>query len=231
VTPRGSLPAVQIVNKRQVKLEFEVAKFGPSGLGSVDVYVTIDDGQTWEKSPIDANANLPLVPDARGGTPVRGSVTVPLNREGVIHGFYIVVKNRAGHGKPAPERGYSPQIRVEADLTPPEAKLFGPQPDSTKRDTLLLTWEAFDRNLAPNPISLEWAPKKDGPWTHIGPDMLENTGKFAWEVPANIPPNVFLRLSVRDKAGNIALAQTMEPVLIDFSEPEVQVIGLDKTSR
>jgi hypothetical protein len=229
--PRGTPPPVQIVNKRQVRLEFEVAKFGPSGLGSVEVYVTADDGQSWEKTPVDPNATLPLTGEARGGAPVRGSVLVPLNREGVVHGFYVVVKNRAGLGKPAPQRGDTPQIRVEVDTTPPEAKLFSPQPDPTKRDTLVLSWEAFDRNLAVNPISLEWAPKKEGPWSHIGAEMLPNSGKYAWEVPPNIPPNVYLRLTVRDTAGNVSVAQTNDPVLIDFSEPEVRVLGLDKTSH
>jgi hypothetical protein len=229
--PTGTLPPVQIVNKRQVRLEFEVAKFGPSGLGSVDVYVTLDDGKNWEKSPTDPGATLPSTGDGRGGAPVRGSVTVPLNREGVVHGFVIVVKNRAGLGKPAPQSGTPPQIRVEVDMTPPTATLFAPQPEPAKRDTLLLTWEASDRNLAVNPISLEWAPKKEGPWAHVGPEILPNTGRYSWEVPPNIPPNVFLRLSVRDTAGNVSVAQTAEPVLIDFSEPEVHVIGLDKTSR
>ncbi len=230
-TPRGTPLPVQIVNKRQVRLEFEVEKFGPSGLGSVEVYVTLDDGKNWEKSPIDPNATLPLSKEASGGGPVRGSVLVPLNREGVVHGFYLVVKNRAGHGKPAPQHGDTPQIRVEMDTTPPEAKLYCPQPDPTKRDTLLLTWEATDRNLAVNPITLEWAPKKEGPWAHIGAEMLPNSGKYSWEVPPNILPNVYLRLTVRDTAGNVSVAQTNEPVLIDFSEPEVKVLGLDKTSR
>jgi hypothetical protein len=231
VLPRGTLPPVQIVNKHQVRLEFEVAKFGPSGLGSVEVYLTTDDGQTWEKVPHDPNAKLPLTGDVREGSAVRGSVLVPLNKEGVVHGYYVVVKNRAGLGKPAPQRGDVPQIRVEMDTTPPEAKLFAPQPEPTKRDTLLLTWDAVDRNLAVNPITLEWAPKKEGPWAYIGPEMLPNSGRYAWEVPANIPPTVYLRLTVRDTAGNVSLAQTSEPVLIDFSEPEVHVLGLDKTSR
>jgi hypothetical protein len=230
-TSRGTHPAVQIVNKRQARLEFEVAKFGPSGLGSVEVYVTLDDGQTWERAPADPNATLPLTGDVRGGAPVRGTVMIPLTKEGIVHGYTIVVKNRAGLGKPAPQRGDAPQIRVEVDTVPPEAKLFSPQPDPAKRDTLLLTWEAFDRNLAVNPISLEWAPKKEGPWAHIGAEMLPNSGRYPWEVPPNIPPTVYLRLSVRDTAGNMSVALTSEPVLIDFSEPEVHVLGLDKTSR
>jgi hypothetical protein len=196
----------------------------------VEVYVTLDDGQTWEKSPADNSANLPLTADARGGVPVKGSVMVPLNREGVVHGYYIVVKNRAGLGKPAPQRGDLPQIRVEVDITPPEAQLYCPVPDPAKRDTLLLTWKATDRNLAVNPITLEWAPKPEGPWAHIGSEMLPNSGKHSWEVPPNVPPNVFLRLTVRDTAGNVSVAQTDKPVLIDFSEPEVRGIRLDTTT-
>ena len=44
--------------------------------------------------------------------------------------------------------------------------------------------------------------------------------------PATAPPNVYLRLTVRDTAGNKAVAQTPDPVLIDLSVPEVSNIGL-----
>jgi hypothetical protein len=222
---RGVLPPVQIVNKRKVSLDFEVAKFGPSGLGSVDVYVTLDDGQTWERTPADAGAAQSLQ-DTRTGSPVRGSVTVQLNKEGMVYGFYVVVKSRAGLGKPPPQTGDLPQIRVEVDTTAPEAELYSPQPEPGKRDTLILTWKASDRNLATNPITLEWAERKEGPWNFIGPEALPNAGRYSWQVPANVPPSVFLRLTVRDAAGNTAVAQTPEPVLIDFSVPEVNVIGL-----
>ena len=62
--PRGLMPPVQVVNKRTVKLEFDVGKFGPSGLGGVDVWVTTDDGATWESRHVDPSAMLPTSPDA-----------------------------------------------------------------------------------------------------------------------------------------------------------------------
>src|SRR5262249_6549095 len=68
----GQLPGLRIVNKRQVKLEFEVAKFGPSGLGSVDVYVTEDEGGTWEKTPGTPDVTLPVAGDIKAGTTARG---------------------------------------------------------------------------------------------------------------------------------------------------------------
>lgn len=219
---RGALPSLQIVNKRQVKLGFDVTRFGPSGLGGVDVYVTTDEGATWEKSAGDPNVSLPVTPETRGAQPVRGSVTVNLPRDGVIYGFYLVVKNRAGLGKEPPRSGDLPHARIELDTTGPEAKLYLPQPDPARRDCLTLAWEATDRNLAQNPVSIEWSAGRDGPWTFIGEAQLANTGRYLWQVPPNAPAKVYLKLSVRDTAGNTAVALTPEAVIIDVTPPEFE---------
>ena len=43
------------------------------------------------------------------------------------------------------------------------------------RDALLLTWNATDRNLAPNPIWLQYAEGPNGPWqTIVGPVDLKS---------------------------------------------------------
>ena len=227
---RPETPSLMIVNKRQIKLEFDVGKFGPSGLGGVDVYVTTDDGATWQKTPVDAGGAFSPPSDPHSSA-MRGAVTVSLQNEGVAYGYYLVVKSKAGLGKPAPHAGDPPQIRVELDATPPEAKLFRPQADPTRRDTLVLVWEATDKNLAANPVTLEWAaqPGPDAQWTPIGPGELPNTGRYAWQPTPDVPPNVYLRLTVRDTAGNRAVAQTNDPVLIDLSIPEVTNIGLGGT--
>jgi hypothetical protein len=217
---RGALPPLQIVNKRQVKLGFSVGRIGPSGLGNVDVYVTTDEGATWEKAPADSNPTLPVTGEARGVGPVQGSVTVSLPRDGVIYGFCLVVKSRAGLGKQPPRAGDPPHVRIEVDTMPPDAKLFAPVPDPTRSDRLVLSWEAKDRNLAPNPVSLEWAASPQGPWSFIGDPQLPNTGRYSWQVPDNTPAKVYLRLSVRDSAGNNAIAQTDQPVIIDVIIPE-----------
>jgi hypothetical protein len=186
----------------------------------------MDDGRTWEKSPADPNAALPLAANGQGTAPVHGSVTVQLNKEAAVYGFYLVVRSRAGLGKPPPRPGDLPLLRVEVDTTPPDAKLFKPQADPSHPDALLLTWEANDPHLATNPISLEWAPRKEGPWEYIGDTQLPNTGRYTWKVPANVPPSVFLRLQVRDQAGNTAVAVTPEPELVDLTVPEVSGISL-----
>ena len=227
---RGQLPPLQIVNKSQVKLDYEVAKLGPSGVGSVDVYVTTDEGQTWGMvRGLEAVAGMP-VSDPRAPT-VKGGVLVHLDKDDVIYGFYMIVKSGAGLGKAPPKNGDYPQIRIERDTTPPLARLLRPLADANRPDTLLLAWEASDKNLANNPVTLEWAAGKDGPWQYIGGPELPNTGRFTWTVPANIPPSVYLRLTVRDTAGNTAVAQTDQPELVDLSVPEVKIIGVGNSIR
>jgi hypothetical protein len=230
-TSHSGMPPLQIVNKKQVKLEFDVDKFGPSGLGGVDVYVTTDDGATWQVLNLDAGATVLPPVDARAGA-VRGSVTVPLVKEGVAYGYWVVVKSRAGLGKSGPHANDPPQIRIELDVTPPEATLLRPQADPARRDTLVLMWEATDKNLTNKPISLEWCdhPGPDAQWHFIGPEELPNTGRFDWQPPSDIAPNVYLRLTARDTAGNKAVAQTPKPVLIDLIVPEVSNLNLGGVS-
>lgn len=226
---RGQLPALKIVNKRQQMLGFDVARFGPSGLGGVDVYVSEDEGATWSKAVGDPAVSLPVSPEVNNQSPVKGSVTVQLPADGKVFGFYLVVKSRAGLGKPPPVPGTAPQVRLECDMTQPAAELYAPQPDPARGASLVLSWKAEDRNLAQNPISIEWSATGNPPWEFVGGQAeLPNTGRYTWQVPPKIPPKVFLKLSVRDTAGNVAVAQTGEPVLIDLTVPEVggvQVIG------
>jgi hypothetical protein len=213
-----------LVNTRRVKIQFEVPKAGPSGLESVDLYVTTDEGATWETSPIEPDVTLPSPGEGKREGPIQGFVTLTLPSEGVIYGFYLVVKSRAGLGKPPPRPGDLPQVRIEADTTLPVAELYALAPDPAHSERLILTWKAEDRNLAPNPVSLEWSATPNGPWSFIGDPQLPNTGRYSWQVPAEIPWKVYFRLTVRDAAGNAAIAQTDQPQVIDPIVPKPPII-------
>jgi hypothetical protein len=229
---RDALPPIQFVNTRQVTLEYEVANIGPSRVGSVELYVTRDDGLSWQRSQLagDINPVVPVSLDAGAPTAsVQRSLTVDLPGEGAF-GFYLVVKSGAGLGKPPPQNNTPPQMRIYVDTTAPVATLFHPEPDSRQRDTLVLTWTASDRNLAANPITLQWARSPDGIWQTIGTD-LPNSGRHAWKLPADVPAKVFLRLIVRDNANNTAVAETAQPILVDLNEPEVKIIRLTGMPR
>jgi RNA polymerase sigma factor (sigma-70 family) len=242
-TPRGALPPLKIVNKREVRLDFEVVKVGPSGLGGVDVYVTLNEGASWNKLPNELPLNWPAGADTHGPGPVRGSVNVQLSNEKVIYGFIVAVKSKAGLARPAPKAGEPPQVRVELDASAPQAQLFSPIPDPKKANALVLSWSASDRNLADNPITSAWAERKEGPWTLIGEQLpnksttgalpQEATGSYIWQLPDRMPSRVYLKLTTRDNAGNIAVAQADKPILIDLSVPETRniVVAPSDTSR
>jgi hypothetical protein len=226
--PAPALPALQFTRDHQVTLEYEVTKFGPSGVGSVEVYITRDDGQSWQLYGAPQTVSLP-VPTApadpkNSPTSLRRSVTVNLPNEGV-YGFYLVVKSGAGLGKPAPRNGTPPQIRVELDTTPPKAKLYELVPEPGSHDSLVITWTATDQNLVPK-VLLEWAEQHNGRWEPIGGGELPNTGRYSWQLPPGVPPQVYLRLTVRDAAGNVSVAQTAKPILIDLNQPEVANVNL-----
>ena len=172
--PRKQLPTVKFVNHPIFIMEYNLKNVGKSGIGSVELYRTQNDGQTWDLYAVDED--------------VKGSIqNGPQKRElelpgQGVYGFILIVKSRAGLGKRAPRPGDMPEIRVEVDTTPPDARLYAPTPDPINADALLLRWSATDKNLPLNPITLEWSEKRDGVWTPIIADH-ENTGQFKWQVP------------------------------------------------
>jgi hypothetical protein len=198
------------------------------------VYFTVDEGATWEQYRADMPPSWPSsAAFERSHGSLRGWVPVQLKDEGVIYGFYLVVKSKAGLGKAPPQRGEPPQIRVELDRTAPKAELYKPLADPNNHDALILEWGATDRNLAPNPVTLEYAERPDGPWQTIGEPQLPNgapKGRYQWRVSESVPSKVYLKLTVRDAAGNVAVAQTREPILVDLAVPDVVVTGASASS-
>jgi hypothetical protein len=214
---RQNLPPLQVVSKRPVRADIEITRVGPSGIGLIEIWATHDEGLTW---------SLAATESPQFNAVQKLSVPLPVSQEGLVHGFTLIVKSKAGLGRQPPVRGESPAIRIELDSTFPEATLFSPQPDPGRKDGLILTWKATDRNLTSQPIVLEWSDNREGPWNNIAGADLPNTGRYLWQVPANMPPAAYLRLSVKDQAGNIAIAQTQDPLLIDLNIPEIQLLGI-----
>jgi hypothetical protein len=218
-TRAGSSPqqAVKIVNSTQLSLDYRLDKVGPSGVGEVELYVTEDNGHSWRLLTKDTSATPPL--------------TAELPHEGV-YGFTLIVRSKAGLGKPAPKSGDAPQMRVEVDTTPPYGDLWPPRPEPGGSNELVLEWTATDRNLAPTPIKLQWA-ERPGSWQTIaenlpntGGDGVRTTGSYRWRLPPSFPDKVYLRLVVQDLAGNVNVAESRAPVLVDLSEPEANLTGI-----
>jgi hypothetical protein len=222
---RKALPPLQVVNNPQVTLEYALNRVGPSGVNKVELWLTRDDGQTWRRYAVDAEEVLDKQPLHNG----KYQRLLDLPPVDGVYGISLVVRSRAGLGKRPPQAGDVPQMRIEVDTKAPVAQLFKPTPDPNRRDALVISWTASDRNLVANPITLQWAEQPNGPWQNIGAN-LANTGHHVWQLPAQFPDRVYLRLLVRDSAGNEAVAVTREPQLVDLSEPEGTILGVVKSS-
>lgn len=236
---RKPLPIVQYLNQHVVKLQYEIKRFGPSGIGGIEIWLTKDDGATWEayakvrENEVDKEAvqgrqerDFEFIDDRR----------VPF-ADG-IYGLNLVVKNRAGMGR-TPRPGDAPELRVEIDTEKPFVQLLEPVPDPQNPGHLLLRWYAADKNLTAAPINLEYAEKLDGPWQPIKLDVENSgrhtnpkaTGDHSWKVPPGTPVQVYLRVRVRDKAGNEGIAATPTPQFVDLVEPEGALIGVLQPGR
>jgi hypothetical protein len=219
---RGPLPGLEYVNTNRVSINYAVDKIGASGLGSVDLYVTRDDGATWQRL---TGEQLTASTDPASPTPTQRSITADLPGEG-RYGFYLIVRSGVGLGKQPPRNGDRPQMRVEVDMTPPEGTLYGLQPAQGQPNAVVIRWKASDLNLPQRPIRLEWAERKGGPWQTIGEGDLPNTSYYTWKLPERIPGKVYLKMTITDLAGNTGVAESADPVTIDLTEPEARIISL-----
>jgi hypothetical protein len=85
-----------------------------------------------------------------------------------------------------------------------------------------IMWQATDKNLAPAPITLEYAEKLDGPWRVIA-EKIDNTGKYTWAVPPTEPYSFYVRVKAIDRAGNLALDTSKQNVVVDLTVPQVEI--------
>jgi hypothetical protein len=140
------------------------------------------------------------------------------------YGFTLVARSEANLGDPTPKVGDAPQQWIEVDVTPPSVELLAPEVMTAGGPgrSIKLRWKAADRNLTDTPISMYWAEKKDGPWVAVH-TYLPNTGEHAWIPTGKLPARAYLRLTVRDRAGNVSEAQTPQAVVVDTSLPRATI--------
>ena len=179
-------------------------------MGKVELYYTKDNGVQWHLLGEDADRTPPF--------------EVELPGEG-RYGLQIVVTSPAGNGQRPPQAGEAPTIQVEVDTTAPEADFYRTVPDPESNDALLIRWAARDSHLPGQPVRLYYSETLEGPWEQIATD-LPASGSYSWHVPPRTPYQVYLKMVILDMCHNESAAVTPEPVLVDLSKPEAEVIGI-----
>ena len=205
--PSGQRP--RMVNVRAFELEYEIDSVGSSGVGKVELWGTRDGGRNWSIFGVD--------PDNRSPLPVS------IDAEG-IYGFRIVVQSGSGLGGRPPADGDAPDIWIGVDLTKPSGRITSAEV-AAEAGELAIGWEAGDDVLDTRPIAISFSAGAGGPWTPIAAG-LENTGSYRWRLDNRVPDRIFLRLEVRDEAGNVGAFETAEAVSLDRHRPEGRIRGV-----
>jgi hypothetical protein len=190
------------VNSLTFDLDYDIQTVGPWGVAKVELWGTKDGGRQWQSLGVDQDNRSPM------------RVTVPAAGK---YGFRILVDGGNGASAPTPQPGDSPELIVGVDLTPPRAELRLADPGQGPfAGQVIIRWSAQDENLAARPIALFYSASPEGPWSTIATD-IDNSGEYSWRLGREAPARVFLRLEVRDLAGNVEVRQS--PTAIDLNVP------------
>jgi len=201
--PAGERP--YMVNSRRFALDYEVESAGGAGIAKVEIWGTRDAGRTWQSYGLQPAAH--------------GPIKVKVDTEG-LYGFRIVVVDGKGLTARPPHSGDLPELWVGVDLTKPLARItFSDLGTGEHTGELLIHYEASDAMLAARPVTLSFTDHPGGPYSTIAAG-LENMGSYTWRFDSRVPERVFLRLEVRDEAGNVGVFETPEPVSLDPDRPK-----------
>ncbi len=200
----------QLLGSTHVTLEYQIEQQGPSGVSKVEVWLTRDEAQTWQRLCEDSDRRSPVDFDLPG--------------EGLF-GISLVLTNGTGIGGTPPSKGETPDYWLEIDQTKPVARLLPVRPGTGEEaGTLLITWIASDENLGPDAIDLFYATRRDGSWLPLAKG-IKNEGIFRWPVPRDAGQEFYVRLDVTDRAGNTTRCESPQPLVLDLARPKARVLG------
>lgn len=202
----------RIVNSRRFQVGYAVDDVGPSGIGSVELFITQDQGRKWWKYGDDPDRRSPF------------DVEVPQDGE---YGFSIRVRSGVGLTNDPPLPGEPPSITVAVDQTPPTVELLSAQQgQGAGSNRVQIRWRIADEHLASKPVAVYYAPTRNGPWESVS-GWTDDMGSFEWPVAPGAPHQFYVRVVARDVAGNTAKAESTQPIMVDLARPTARIVDVD----
>jgi hypothetical protein len=199
----------QLINTLRASLDYRIDQVGPSGVGKVEVWLTSDNGNSWQMRCEDADRRSPADFDLPGDG---------------LYGVRLAITNGNGFGGRAPLPGEQPQCWIEVDTTPPMVQLREVEP-VTNGGTIEIRWMVNDKNLGPEPINLYYATRKEGSWQPMARG-LKNDGSYRWTFPRDMGSQFFVRIEAIDQAGNVTRVDSPAAITLDMTEPRASVVGV-----
>jgi len=206
--PPGERP--RMTRTKRFNLDYSIDAVGPLGVEKVELWATRNGGRDWDLWGVDEDHESPFL--------------VEMENEGV-YGFRIVIVGKNGLASETPRSGDLADLWVGVDTTKPVAEIttatYGTDAYAGHLD---IQWDVNDDHLGARPITLQFSEKRNCDWTTIA-SGLPNTGQYYWRVDSRVPPSFFLRLEVRDEAGNVNSYQLKSPIKSAGLTPRGQVQG------
>ena len=208
---RASKAPIQIIGTQRFRLNYGIDSIDPSGVARVDLWLTRDDGKTWQTWGSD--------PDNKSPFPVE------VQQEG-RYGFKIVVHSKDGLTGQGPSSGDDPDMWVLIDTQSPLARITSvPYGRGKEAGRLVVNYSVSDKFLTLRPIVLAYSPNPQGPWDVIG-EGLRNEGRFVWKPTPDVPDRIFLRIDALDKAGNVGVHVLSQAIDVSGLVPRGTIHGV-----
>lgn len=208
--------AARTINARKFQIDYRLENVGPSGVRSIELYMTQDQGQSWWRYGEDADRQSPFVVEVPGdGT----------------YGFVLRVQSGAGFTTEPPRPGETPDISVMVDTTDPILQLLPVRRgQGTAAKQLHISWTLRDQAPAARPIEISFSRQADGPWESIT-GWIDDSGSYVWTMPEGLADAIFVRVTARDRAGNKTVSQTAEPIVVDLQTPRARIVDVERMDR
>ncbi|HLJ97449.1 MAG TPA: hypothetical protein VKU02_30095 [Gemmataceae bacterium] len=181
-TAHGQPGANRIIYTRQptFRIPFETDG-GDRRLQEVQLYVSEDQGQTWQKKD--------AVPPERHGFNFRA------DHDG-LYGFAVRTVDYAGRANPTTVQGIRPQLEVYVDTQLPVVML---RAASAREGMVSVEWDIREDHLDLSSFVLEYHVPGGGEWIPLSVEPVAS-GQRSWSPSVSGPVDV--RLRVRDLAKN-----------------------------
>ncbi|MEL7263737.1 MAG: hypothetical protein AAFP69_02840, partial [Planctomycetota bacterium] len=195
---------------RRVQFDYDVDSVGSQGVAAVELWLTRDGGDNWVRGGEDADKTSPF--------------DVATSSDG-LYGFRIVVVGGNGLASRRPMSGEDADLYVLIDTTKPDVKIRGAAygtGDAT--GSLVIQYDAEDRNLKEQAIALLYSDSINGPWRPIATRQT-NSGQYQWPADPRLPRRIYLRVEATDQAGNVGSATLQRPIDVQGLAPKARIRG------
>jgi len=202
-----------LVNSASFELDYDIEHLGNMAISKIDIWGTRDRGRNW----------ILLGPDEDRRSPC----AVNVEREG-MYGFAVVVTGQDGVQGRVPQPGDVPEINVGVDLSVPRVRLTTAEPPADGRPcSLTIKWEAADDHLGKQAVTLSYSASPQGPWKPLAVG-IEPTGEHLCEFDPQGPDYAYLKIEVRDDAGNVGSQTTTTSIPIEKRRTQITFAGAVK---